>query len=208
MAARVPLPEATGRGGGLRRWMLYLAVAALVLAARPARADDARTIAFTGEVARGETYVRALGGGLEFRLAPEEFGWIVEVRDPARPDENLARLTPPWHFVPNPRYLEGWHFRNADNTGPNEGSVNAPQHERDFIFSPAVGLTVGGADDPWPPTEAQMAAVRAAGRGTLTIRDKRLGNLEPGARAHFEWMRFDVEIVCTVCGAPAAAAED
>ena len=34
----------------------------------------------------------------------------------------------------NPRYVEAWHFRNRANTDPNEGDVNAPQHEREFAF--------------------------------------------------------------------------
>ena len=48
-------------------------------------------------------------------------------------------MTPPWHFVPNAREIEGWHFRNGDNTAPNDASVNALQELREFIFSPAVG---------------------------------------------------------------------
>ena len=61
-------------------------------------------------------------------------------RATARAATKISRgLTPPWHLVPNPRYVEGWHFRNASNTGPNDGSVNAPQETREFIFSPEVG---------------------------------------------------------------------
>jgi hypothetical protein len=77
--------------------------------------------------------------GWILRLVPDERGWVLQVTVEGWENENLARLTPPWHG-PNARYLEGWHFRNADNTDPNDGSINQPQEFREFIFSPAVGI--------------------------------------------------------------------
>lgn len=111
-------------------------------------------------------------------------------------DENLARLTPPLHG-PNPCDIEGWHFRNADNTGPNEagdGNVNAPQREREFLFSPAVGVTIGGPDAQAAVSSQEVEAVGRFGRGTLTIGDYRLRGLEPGQPPEFAWMRYAAEL--------------
>ena len=112
---------------GLRLTPL-LAVALLFLAAcshQPAP----QNITFTGAVKAGERWEHQFGGQFIFALEPLEFGWFVTVYERGR-KEDLARLTPPFHFVPNPREVEGWHFRNEDNTGPNDGSVNAPQEEQ------------------------------------------------------------------------------
>ena len=76
---------------------------------------------------------------------PVSEGWLLEVTSRDRHNEDLARLTPPWHFTPNPRQIDGWHFRNVENTGPHDGSVNAPQELREFVFSPRVGRDIQGA---------------------------------------------------------------
>ena len=97
-----------------------------------------------GQVTRGQIFSRATAGGWILRLVPVGEGWFLEIAMKGRETEDLSRLTPPWHFVPNPREIEGWHFRNADNTGPNDGSVNAPQELRAFVFSPQVGREIQG----------------------------------------------------------------
>jgi hypothetical protein len=105
-----------------------------------------------------------------------------------RETEDLSRLTPPWHFVPNPREIEGWQFRNADNTGPNDGSVNAPQELREFIFSPALGLELeyhGSAT-----TAEDVEKVRRFGRGWFFIESYRLTAPRRGERAAFESLTF------------------
>ena len=124
---------------------------------------------------------------MSLSLEPGELGWILVVRD-ERPDENIARLTGPFHFVPNPRYIEGWHFRNAGNTGPNDGSVNAPQKERSFLFSPAVGRSL---EYPLTALEAEQFT-RDAGSGMLAIHSMTLGNLVPGQKAWIESMDFTI----------------
>ena len=150
----------------------------------------------TGKVKKGEAFERTFGPGLIFSLQPTPLGWTITVRERGR-DEDLSRLTPPFHFVPNPRDLEGWHFRNADNTGLNEAgakNVNAPGEEREFIFSPEVGRSIQGADAKAAPTEDEVEKVRAYGRGLLKIIEYRLNNLEVGQQAGFEWIRFEVTI--------------
>ena len=105
-----------------------------------------------------------------------------------RETEDLSRLTPPWHFVPNPREIDGWHFRNAGNSGPNDGSVNAPQRLREFIFSPLVGRGVeyNGSGT----TVEDVETVRSFGRGWLYLDEFRLTPPRPGERASFEWIKF------------------
>jgi hypothetical protein len=163
----------------------------------PAKEGESRVeITWKGEVRSGEAFEKAFGPGLAFKLTPRPFGWEIEIVEKGRA-ENLARLTPPFHFVPNPRDIDGWHFRNTDNTGPNESgekNVNAPGAEREFIFSPEVGKTIQGPDVVRSPDESDVAAVKAFGRGILRILDYALADLEPGKKARFASMRFEVTL--------------
>jgi len=149
-------------------------------------------IYFSGKVDKGETFTHEILNRFTFILKPNPYGWEIVVREKGRPKENLARLTPPFHFVPNPRYIEGWHFRNADNTGPNAAgprNVNAPQHDRDFIFSPMVGKEID-----YPVDKKERDKLVLFSQGTLTISKMKLGNLKAGERAVFESMEFHVKI--------------
>ena len=141
-----------------------------------------------GAVKRGEKFVHTTPAGWIFRLAPDPEGWVIEITTKGREAEDLSRFTPPWHFVPNPREIEGWHFRNADNTAPNEGSVNAPQELREFIFSPAVGRTIeyNGSGT----TVEDVDRVRAFGQGWLFIESYQLTPPRRGERAAFEAITF------------------
>jgi len=86
---------------------------------------DLSTIGFTGSLKAGKTFKRSFGGRFIFSLEPIDSGWEICVYERGR-TENLARLTRPLHFVPNPRYIEGWNFRSENKAGPNGDSVNAP----------------------------------------------------------------------------------
>jgi len=143
-------------------------------------------VTLSGQVRTGERVATGFGPGLTFALEPIEHGWEIVIRDD-RPNENIARLTPPWHFVPNPRFVEGWHFRNVENTGPNDGSVNAPQAERDFIYSVDVGRSIS-----YPPTSEQVAAVQAWGEGRLLIKSYELDAIKAGSRAKMTHMQYEV----------------
>ena len=141
-----------------------------------------------GAVKRGDEFARTTPAGWILKLRPGPEGWFLQVTIKGREDEDLARLTPPWHFVPNAREIEGWHFRNADNTGPNDGSVNAPQELREFIFSPAVGRGIeynGSAT-----SGDDVERVRAFGRGWFLIEKYALSPPSRGTRAAFETMSF------------------
>ncbi len=146
----------------------------------------------TATLRAGETFRTPFGSEYHFVLAPNQYGWVVEVRQRGR-EENLAGLTPPWHFVPNPRYLEGWYFRNASNTAPNDGSVNAPQKIREFIFSPEVGrsLEYEGSGTP----ASVVDEVRFFGRGEINLTEYRLTPVNEGERASFEEISF---VVCLI----------
>ncbi len=172
---------------------LQLIAALLGLMPTPCMGGPGRQAAhFTGSVLAGHAFERPFGTRFVFELAPGDYGWRILIREQGR-EENLAGLTPPWHFVPNPTDLEGWHFRNRDNTGPNDGGVNAPQEVREFVFSPQVGRSLiyeGSATPAWV-----VDSVAAFGLGELVILDYALTPPARGQRAGFERLRFGVCLV-------------
>jgi len=154
-----------------------------------------RTAMFEDSVRAGQPYHHALWNGLRFELEPLDLGWRIAILDSTRPDADLASITPPYHFVPNPRDIEGWHFRNQANTGPNKGDVNAPQEVRDFIFSPEVGRSIrspaaGSAE----VTDEDVERARQRGRGVLEVESLDLTPPAKGERAGIRSMRFRVAI--------------
>lgn len=145
---------------------------------------------FRGEVTRGKEFRRATRAGWIFKLVPAAHGWLLEVSVAHRETEDLSRLTPPWHSVPNPRDIAGWQFRDQDNLGPGIGTVNAAQRLREFIFSPEVGRSIrydGGGT-----TLEDVAKVEAFGRGWLHVDAFRLTPPRKGDRASFERLTFSV----------------
>src|SRR4029453_12086842 len=130
------------RGAAARALTLALVLLAvlagpLASAAEPPGAKTCRRTAFAGEVARGQRFERRIEGNLVFLLVPDpapSLGWTVKVIESPRDDEDYSSVVTPPHRGINPRFVEGWHFRNPDNTGPNLGGVNAPQDRRDFHF--------------------------------------------------------------------------
>lgn len=133
-------------------------------------------IPVSGEVSGNRQYAADIGFGWTFLLAPAPHGWDINVLDAS--GYNLALATLPLHGSTNPRFLYGWHFRNAANTGPNEGDVNAPQHERRFML-----------DDP------RGGAFRDTGLGWLRITDFGLADLEPGEQARMVYLQFNACII-------------
>lgn len=138
----------------------------------------------SGELAAGDRYTHTLEPGMHFKLEPIRGGWQVRIRDDRGLD--LSAMTPP-RRGPNPRDILGWHFRDADNRGPNDGSVNAPQRLRLFEFEPGWKGTAGLKSAPEHP------AVPGAGRGWLFIEDLGLdafATAQAGERATAVWLRF------------------
>ncbi len=150
---------------------------------------------FPGEVFKGEEYRYQFSDKYIFFLNPLKSGegWEIVIKQKKTEDgDNLARLTPPLYLTPNPRYIKGWHFRNSDNTGPNETgekNVNAPGKIREFIFSPKVGKLIQSE-----PTVEEVKIIRQDGAGTLTIIELELGNLKQGEKAYIKSMKFEVKI--------------
>lgn len=84
---------------------------------------------FNGEVSKGQTFEVKLRQELVFRL--EYFdgdgeGWEIWVGDTIQPGHNFVRcVTPPHRGLNGNTDIIGWHFRNADNSGP-RGSEDIP----------------------------------------------------------------------------------
>jgi hypothetical protein len=172
-------------------------------------AGSQRSVSFGGEVWKGESFERPIDGNLFFRLVPQELGWTISVGSAAGQGNNFCGVvTPPYRGI-NPIQIEGWHFRNADNSGPNEAgptNVNAPQKIREFYF------VINDADYSkafdalqimlWPYSYSKrqideagdVHAKVAKGNGRLFIRDLKLNTLELGKQAGIERLVFDVEL--------------
>ena len=167
----------------MRHWTTIVVCFALwggVAHAAPCGPGEGREVLLlTGEISAGERFAAPAGPGWTFALEPDDHGWTIRLLD--REGDDLSRITPPFHFVPNPRELHGWHFRNRANTGPNLGDVNAPQRVREFIFDQGTG-----AD--WPLAQRVAAA---EGRGVLEITKFSLSPPEPGERARMTALIFD-----------------
>jgi hypothetical protein len=148
-------------------------------------ASDLAHALFEGEVYGAHGLERPLSDRLAFALVPAEHGWKVEVRDAEGWD--LALMTPPRDLeAVNPRVIAGWHFRNAENTGANQGDVNAPQATRAFVFGPESLAEDLGTDD----IPAVEVAGPRVGRGALEIVDQGLADLAPGETARMVYMKF------------------
>jgi len=155
----------------------------------PCAADPSYEImTFAGEIGAGENFTKSFAGDLTFKLQPTADGWTIEVRTADGVD--LSQITPPLRLIDtNPRNIAGWHFRNAANTGRNEGDVNAPQHRRAFVFGPAA---------PGP-------AATEPGRGVVVIDDFGLGDLLPGKRARMVYLKFSGCLAWRKASAPVTA---
>lgn len=126
-------------------------------------------------------------GGRTFTLTPFEFGWRIGMLDHQGLELPIfaAPLRP---IETNPLNIAGWHFRNRDNSGPNLGDVNAPQHERRFTFGTMAtdlvkNLELHSSGD---PNEG------FGGIGVLSITDMTLPSPAPGKRATFTSFSFSV----------------
>lgn len=135
----------------------------------------------TAEIYGNHVYRQEMTNGWVFALLPHESGWQIRLfhRDGGA---DLSASNPPLSAaVPNSRDIFGWHFRNADNSGPNDGSVNAPQLLRLFEFSPAL-VAEGASGEAQPPN---------TGRGWLLIKEMGLTRLEQGQRARMNYLAFE-----------------
>lgn len=148
----------------------------------------------SGRVNLGERFHRPFGKRYEFILEPKSDGWEILIKEYGR-DENLSRLTPPLHFAPNPRDIEGWQLSEypsecASRTYLSETGPPIPRH---FIYSPEVGRTIQGPNANYAPTVQELVDIERFGRGVLTINNFKL---EPGGDGcpRIAWMEFSVQL--------------
>lgn len=142
---------------------------------------------FTTEVEGGNLYSHEAGIGT-FLLVPNQYGWQIEMHENENP---IVVFSPPARPVEsNPTNIAGWHFRNLDNTGPNLGEVNAPQHRRRFAFGTM-------AIDPTrnPELIAPTRQEGFGGLGELVIEDLSLTPPNSEERAAITEMKFTVCLV-------------
>lgn len=189
-------------------------MATIVLAfAGPGTVAVAGSSDFRGEVARGDTLLHGFehdGQQYEFRLLPTSTGWIIWIGDPAHRDRNLvAAATLSTEEGLNPAVIEGWHFRNKANTGPNTPGpkgVDAPQRSRTFAFvlnsadfiraRQAIEVLRWRQSLPADQVKAARESLQTMpiARGVLRIEALELSNFVEGSRAVIERMAFSVRI--------------
>ncbi len=148
---------------------------------------------YHGTLRDGETYRQSFGSRFEFVLQPTPLGWEIVVREWGR-DENLARLTPPLHFAPNPREIEAWHIVEAPPSCPRpyDATTSLP-FPREFIFSPQVGRSIDGPQATRPVTPEEIQTVRHFGQGILTIQHYEVHSDSSGCQ-HFSTIDFSVSL--------------
>lgn len=149
---------------------------------------------FSGRVEAGKQYRRPFGSRFEFILELMPGGWQIVVKEYGR-DENLARLTPPFHFVPNSREIEGWHFLEKPSGCANRpyNADAGPTNPRQFIFSPEVGKTIAGPDSRKALADENIDAVKKFGRGEMNIKNFELAPGRAGC-PKIEWLEFSVQL--------------
>lgn len=142
-------------------------------------------------IAGERNFYQTLANGWVFALVQAENGWSIRLyeNEPIGDAVELTSLTPPFRGAPNARDIFGWHFRNAANTGPNTGDVNAPQELRAFIISPSL-VGTGGYRPPNRSSPPQ-APSPDDGVGWLKVLNYGLAGLKPGGRARMNYLKFD-----------------
>ncbi len=181
----------------------------------------ARVCRFTGHISRGQVYKQQITESLIFCLVPSgifaevpDEGWSIVISDSREGGCDFTSkdfvnfgpiVTPPmrgnlWFDV------YGWHFRKQENTGENDGSVNAHQKERsfNFVFNRKDYEIVWYSErcNQWKiDTDCAIAtqsSVKSSevprSRAKFTITKLELGNLISNSLAWIEYMEFMVEV--------------
>ncbi len=122
-----------------------------------------------GRVSEGSIFRAAFGSKFEFFLNPFAKGWEIIIREYGR-DENLSRLTPPLHFLPNPREIEAWHIKaSPPGCYGQYDQKQAPPFPREFVFSPEVGKSIDGPHATKSVTAEDINAVGRFGKGRFYV---------------------------------------
>lgn len=187
----------------------FAAVATMWAPAQGMAQEQDRRVHITGTVSRGESFNRELPGGLAFKLQPHRHGWIIWIGDPAYPAESYGVVaTPPYRGI-HSLALWGFHFRNSDNTGPNERGpkhVSTPGKRREFrmVLNRADYRSALDAIDvllrPLKRTREEIVKAENTlengkfGHGVLRVKTLELGNLKAGERAWIERVTFTLDL--------------
>jgi hypothetical protein len=148
---------------------------------------------FRGIVRKGETFRKPFGPCFEFVLERTLAEWEIVIREGGR-EENLARLTPPLHFAPNPREIEAWHMVETPPSCPRPyGADTGPPLPREFIFSPEVGRTIAGPQTTRAVSPEDIITVKRFGRGLFTIERFEVSYDDKGC-PHFRALEFKVRL--------------
>ena len=98
--------------------------------------------------------------------------------------DDLAGLTLTVATEPNPRDIEGWDFRNEDNTGPSTMNSSVfSQDDREFIFHRRWGRSSMVQDPAMTSVDDDLDRIEAFGEGELKITDLKLSPPRPGGTA-------------------------
>ena len=144
-------------------------------------------VVFSDKVVAGQSYRKQLSKNYAFGLVPLDDGWFVNVIYRGR----QVLLTIPFYPPARPYFIEGWHFRNSDNTGPNgpgPKNVNAAQRTRYLSYSPECWS--GHICD----AESEISAFHGpVSCFIVTVDSMELGNLVPNEKANIQRMAFTVK---------------
>ena len=191
--------------GGLGILALALLLSLCGMSNRQSKSPPNLSIRLHGEVRRSEKFEQEIGRGLAFRLVPDEYGWNIEVGPKDGTDNYLDCVNGPLHGI-TPYQIEGWLFRNDDNTAtrkPSELTTPGIGEKREFQFVlTAIDQAKSCADldkmehiydgkDPKHTAALNRFGEHAGGDGSVTITSMTLGHLEPRAQAWIESMRFE-----------------
>lgn len=144
---------------------------------------------FTGHVQGSDIFTHE-AGRYTFLLSRTAYGWRIGMLDPEGLEARVF-AAPVRPVDTNPLNIAGWHFRNRDNTGPNTGDVNAPQHQRRFAFGTlAIDPTAN------PELSAPQAPREGfGGIGVLDITDFTLTPPAQGERAAMTSLSFSACLI-------------
>ena len=191
----------SGRLGILGLALLFLSG----IGSGQSKSPPSLSVRLRGEVHHSEKFEREIGRGLVFRLVPDEYGWNMEVGPKDGTDNYMDCVNEPLHGI-TPYQIEGWLFRNDDNTANRKSSeLMTPGlgEKREFHFVLTAGDEAKSCadldkmehiyDEKDPDHIAAIShfGERAGGDGSVTITSMTLGNLKPGVQAWIESMRFE-----------------
>jgi hypothetical protein len=91
-------------------------------------------IKIEGKLLAGKGLKEKIGKSLILKLTPADEGWDLDVCDSHKHCQFVPVANPPYRFGAKVFEIYGWHFRNAENSGSNNGSTNAPGLIRDVSF--------------------------------------------------------------------------